>query len=578
MKPIKINTMKNYFNISKYCLIIAGAFLLLLTSCNEDVLDEVPLDFLAPDNAYQTKSGIEQGIAGLHAKIRSDWFYGNQDQGSMWRGVGTDVAFHGEDPNSTRFLTNYVNYLTPASQYVAEYWNPNYQVIQRANVLIASIGDSDPEIWASEAEKNAFIAEARFFRAYAYRILVSYFGDVPIVDAVISGPRVDFTRAPKADVYALIESDLIYGVQNLPVRGQEAAPGRITKGAAGHLLSEIYLEQDKFQLAADAASEVINNQGYGLMTQRFGSRVGNDVFPSGGDVYNDLYGYGNQNLPENTETIWAIQFEPYVTGGSNFAGARGHGPAYFRFGNTPDGFRAFRGVFLNGRYTGYCDTLSRPVAWIRPTDYVAYEIWEGNWDNDIRNAPHNIKRDFYYDNPESAYHKQKIDFSEFPEGARDPIRDTCQYIFPYFLKFTDPMNFFDREHQSGGGWNHKEVYAIRLAETLLLRAEAYVGLNRLQDAADDINQIRERANAIPVDAADVDLDYILDERARELYAETWRHITLRRMGKLVERVQKYNNNPLQPGASIQSHHVLWPIPLSAIDLNLDAELPQNPGY
>lgn len=550
----------------------------MLSACNEDILEETPLDFLAPDNAYTTKSGIEQGIAGLHAKARGDWFYGGQDQGSIWRGVGTDVAFHGEDPNSTRFLTNYVNYLTPSNGNVAVYWNDSYELIQRVNVLLDGIDNSDDEIWANEAEKNATYAEARFFRAFAYRILVSYFGDVPIVDIVISGPKVDFARDPKADVYALVEADLKYGVDNLPLRGQEAAPGRITRGAAGHMLSEIYLEQGKFQLAADAATDVIENQGYAIMTERFGSRVGNDVFPSGGDVYNDLYGYGNQNMPENTETIWAIQFEPYVTGGSNFAGARGHGAAYFRFGNTPDGYKAFRGVFRNGKYTGYCDTLSRPVAWIRPTDYVAYEIWEGNWDNDIRNAPHNIKRDYYYDNPESAYHKQKIDFSEFEPGERDPIRDTCQYIFPYFLKFTDPMNFFDREHQSGGGWNHKEVYAIRLAETLLLRAEAYVGLDRFQDAADDINQIRERANATPVDAADVDLDYILDERARELYAETWRHITLRRMGKLVERVQLYNNNPLQPGASIQSHHVLWPIPLSAIDLNLDNVLEQNPGY
>lgn len=105
-----------------------------------------------------------------------------------------------------------------------------------------------------------------------------------------------------------------------------------------------------------------------------------------------------------------------------------------------------------------------------------------------------------------------------------------------------------------------------------------MGLNRPQDAANDINQIRLRANATPVDVADVDLDYILDERARELYAETWRHITLRRMGKLVERTRKYNNNPMVPGAQIQDHHILWPVPLSAIDLNIETELRQNPGY
>jgi hypothetical protein len=108
--------MKKYFNYySKHFLFVAFALLFLLPSCNDDVLEEVPLDFLAPENAYSTKAGIGQGIAGLHFTFRDHWYFGDQDQGSMWRGVGTDVAFHGEDPNSTRFLTNYVNYLVPTS-------------------------------------------------------------------------------------------------------------------------------------------------------------------------------------------------------------------------------------------------------------------------------------------------------------------------------------------------------------------------------------------------------------------------------------------------------------------------------
>jgi hypothetical protein len=103
-------------------------------------------------------------------------------------------------------------------------------------------------------------------------------------------------------------------------------------------------------------------------------------------------------------------------------------------------------------------------------------------------------------------------------------------------------------------------------------------LGQLAPAAADINLIRARANATPVDAADVDLDYILDERARELYGEENRFITLRRMGKLVERVRALNNNPKNPGLNIQDYHVLFPIPQSQIDLNIDAEFPQNPGY
>ncbi|MGF1583699.1 MAG: RagB/SusD family nutrient uptake outer membrane protein [Bacteroidales bacterium] len=568
--------MKKYLNYySKHFLFVAFALLFLLPSCNDDILEEVPLDFLAPENAYSTKAGIGQGIAGLHFTFRDHWYFGDQDQGSMWRGVGTDVAFHGEDPNSTRFLTNYVNYLVPTSNYVEQYWDRAYLLIQRANVLIEKVDESDISIWANEADRNAHKAEAMFFRAYAYRILVSYFGDVPLVTEAIKSPKVDFVRNPKSEIYKLMEDDLLFGVAHLPARGQESEPGRINNAAASHVLAETYLEQGKFQLAADAASAVINSSNFALMTSRFGSEP--DVFGTG-DVYYDLFRYGNQNTAENTETIWAIQFEPLITGGASFPGPRAFGPAYFRFGNAPDGKKAFRGQFVNGSYTGYDDTLSRPVAWIRPTDFMAYTVWEGNWDTDYRNAKHSIKRDFYYDNPESIYDKQKIDFSEFAPGTRDPIRDTCQYIFPYFMKWADPLNFFANPAQSGGGWIHKDIYAIRLAETILLRAEAYVGLNQPGLAADDINMIRTRSNATPITAAQATLDYILDERARELYGEEWRHIVLRRMGKLVERVKLYNNNPLNPGLNVQEHHILWPIPQRQIDLNLDAVITQNPGY
>jgi len=583
-KPKKYDTMKEYIYIfSKKCLLYAAILLLILPACSEDVLDEIPLDFLAPENAYQTLPGIEQGITGLHFSVRQRWFYGNnQDAGSIMKGVGTDIAYHGEDPNSTRFLCNYVNYVTSSSSYLAYFWNSNYEHIQRANVLIDGIENADPEIWSNDAQKNAYLAEARFFRAFAYRILVAYYGDVPLVTEVIKEAKTDFVRTPKTQVYAQMEQDLIFGTTNLPAPGSEEAPGRVTQGAAWHMLSECYLAQGKYQLAADAATEVIGGYNYALMTERFGDRQ-NAVFPTG-DVYYDLFAFGNQTLGDNTEAIWVIQVEPPpTTGGGSVEGNRSFGPAYFRLGNTPDGKKAFRGEFVNGSYTGYSDTLGRPVAWIHPTNYAAYDIWANDWNNDIRNAKHNIKRDFYYDSPESAFHKQKINLlvdyaAQYAAGTRDAMRDSCQYIFPYWMKFADPCHYFTDPARSGGGNDHKDRYAIRLAETILLRAEAYVGLGRADLAADDINLIRDRANATPVDQADVDLDYILDERARELYGEEWRHITLRRMGKLVERVRLYNNNPKNPGLNIQDYHILWPIPQTQIDLNIDADFPQNPGY
>jgi len=89
--------------------------------------------------------------------------------------------------------------------------------------------------------------------------------------------------------------------------------------------------------------------------------------------------------------------------------------------------------------------------------------------------------------------------------------------------------------------------------------------------------VRSRANTSPVDPSEVDLDYILDERARELITEEPRRRTLVRMGKLVERVKMYSIRDLTKN-SVQPHHRWWPIPQTAIDANLDAVLEQTPGY
>ena len=570
--------------MKKYIYMYSGKLLLftiisalLFSSCSKDILEETPLDFLSTENTYNTVPGIQQGIAGLHNKYRTFAYggAGTPAQALNLGGLGTDFAFHGEDPKSNVFLSDYLTYVTPSSPFIAPLWTDSYEIIQAANVLIEGINEANADIWTSDAQKNAYIAEAMFFRAISYRVLASYFGDVPLVTEVINTTKTDFVRTPRTAIYEQMEEDLTFAAANLPTRGNEEAPGRVTQGAALHMLSELYIAEGKYQEAVNAATKVIDEAGYGLMTERFGSTV--DVFGSG-DVFLDLFAYGNQNLAENTEAIWVIQFEPFITGGDLFPGERMWGPAYFRIGNTPDGYKAILGDYYDGRYTGYSDTLGRPVSWIRPTNYAAYDIWKTDWENDIRNAEHMIKRDFYFDNPESQYDGQKIDFSLYPEGSRNAIKDTCQYIYPYFMKHADPLHHFIAPAQAGYGFVHKDIYAIRVAETILLRAEAYIGLEKNDLAAADINLIRARANAKQIDASEADLDYVLDERARELYGEEFRHITLRRMGKLIERVRKYNNNPLIPGMNIQDYNVLFPIPQSQIDLNITEEIDQNPGY
>ena len=116
---------------------------------------------------------------------------------------------------------------------------------------------------------------------------------------------------------------------------------------------------------------------------------------------------------------------------------------------------------------------------------------------------------------------------------------------------------------------------MRLGETYLLLAEAQFMQGDLGGAANSINVIRNRANATPVTAADITLDYILDERARELTAEELRRLTLIRTNKLVERTRKYNPSA---GPNIADYNIHLPIPQSEIDVNKDAVLKQNDGY
>ncbi|WP_345673078.1 RagB/SusD family nutrient uptake outer membrane protein, partial [Streptomyces phyllanthi] len=122
---------------------------------------------------------------------------------------------------------------------------------------------------------------------------------------------------------------------------------------------------------------------------------------------------------------------------------------------------------------------------------------------------------------------------------------------------------------------YRDQYLLRLPETYLLRAEAYLGKGDQVDAAADINVVRNRSKATPVAPGKVTIDYILDERARELVYEEPRRVTLHRVGKLVERVRKYNTLNKD---EIKDYHGLWPIPFSEIEANKDVQMVQNPGY
>ena len=146
--------------------------------------------------------------------------------------------------------------------------------------------------------------------------------------------------------------------------------------------------------------------------------------------------------------------------------------------------------------------------------------------------------------------------------------------FPSLNKWIDNTRP-NRQHTQG----QRDLVLMRLADAYLIRAEAKLKQGKASEAVADINVIRTRA-ALPgksadmqITSADVTLDFILEERARELIGEGHRWFDLTRTNKLVERVKKHNPE----AAAIKSHHVLRPIPLNQID-RTQGGYGQNAGY
>jgi starch-binding outer membrane protein, SusD/RagB family len=535
----------------KYKLLTIALLLLGAQGCDESVLQEKPLDFLSPTITLTNNAGFQSAITSLHQGFREVYAF---DDANQWWSLhfATDIGSVG---TNAQWLRDYNTQLTPTFTGVTHFWNWGYvTMLPRANQII-EYAERPTAVWANEAQKNAVIAEARFFRAYVFNLLTNLYGDVPIVEKIATEPKVDFVRNPRKDVLQFVKADLEFASANLPLT--TTIPGRITKDAADHLLSEVYITIGEYAKSVEAATRVITSGRNRLMTARFGSLASQP-----GDVYSDLFKLGNQNRSSgNVENLWVVQYEFQTPGGfptSNLGKnwLRAWGP-FYQNAFDPAG-RA--GMVL-------ADSMGRGVGWLRPNNHVTTNIWRDD-PSDMRNSRFNIRRTWTYNNPASASFGRPVDF------RTNPNIDTLLHFYPTFRKIED---------QSiptvgvGQGRTASDWPMMRLAETYLLRAEAYIMLNDAQKAADDVNVVRARARAKPATPAQMNLDYILDERLRELIIEEPRRLTLSRMNKLEDRIKRLNGFPVTVN-SFQAKHRWYPIPQTFIDANFGVKIEQNPGY
>ncbi len=297
--------------------------------------------------------------------------------------------------------------------------------------------------------------------------------------------------------------------------------------------------------AEKAALDIINSGKFSLMKERFGKAL-----EQAGDVFSDMFKENNQNRTSgNLESIWAMQLEyNAIGGGGEYEDwlTRTWVPKYWQL----DGFVIADS--LGGR--GLAQLVPLPW-WIENKDFYDQ--------GDIRNSEYNIKRNWYCNDPESKKYRQKVEIT-------DTLWDAGQ-LCPAITKF-----FYGAIEKGGDeayGGNTKDRVKFRLAETYLLLAEARLRQDNQSGAAEAINVVRERAHAKAITAEQATIDFLLDERIREMVGEELRRFTLIRLGKLKERTLKYN-----PRAQMEDKHLLWPIPQNVIDSNTGAEFPQNPGW
>ncbi|WP_327078318.1 RagB/SusD family nutrient uptake outer membrane protein [Phocaeicola abscessus] len=563
---------------------IVGLFLLLvLFSCDDEFLKVKPKSFFTPENVYIDKAGFESALIAMKMDLRAEHTgyinyiaaeFSASDLGSPW----SQLDFYNLTPSTSR----YYPYLV--------FFRNAYGAIKNTNVVVSRIDDIE---WKNPEERNRILAEALWFRAYWYYRLVNTYGDIPFVNGEITSPKLDFYTHSRWTILNKLQEDLEFAEMWLPEKTEAGTP---SKGAARHLLTKVYLANLNFDKAIETASKVIEGP-YKLMAQRFGIDRNNPVR----NLIWDLHRPQNFNLPNNTETILATvdRYEaPPAARTPGLYTMRVYHCAWFQ-PQVLDS-EGKQGMVAEGLMY---DSLGRGNANVRLTYHYQYSLWNykgQRWNNtqDLRRANINWVDvdEILYNNPKSVDFGKPVNVKNFA----NPI-DTFKsiYAMPFYITYAPQQ---DAKATPVGG--NYDWYVFRLAETYLLRAEAYYWKNQLTEAAEDINAVRERANALPVSPEEVTIDFILDERARELFAEEPRHSELIRISYILakmdkegysldrfsqknfyyDRVMKYNKTyeqkitQLGNTANMAPFHALWPIPDYIILENTLGVINQNIGY
>jgi hypothetical protein len=256
--------------------------ILSVISCTKYLTKEIqgvyPADefYKTSDQALAAINAAYQPLSFRSATLNPLWVFGDVASDDAVKG-----GLAGDQPDIG--LINDFN-INPINSNLNYEWANLYEGITRCNLVLAYV----PAISMDTSTQNRILGEARFLRAWYYFTLVNIFGDVPIVLTPLNQDQLQIEQSPTAVIYeTVIEPDLHAAMSLLPAVYTGKDVGRATSGAANALLAKVFLFQEKWDSAVQAAQQVINSNLYSLMP-----------------VYSQNF---DANYKNNSESIFEVQ-------------------------------------------------------------------------------------------------------------------------------------------------------------------------------------------------------------------------------------------------------------------------------
>ncbi|MDD2300204.1 MAG: RagB/SusD family nutrient uptake outer membrane protein [Fermentimonas sp.] len=571
----------------------------LFAQCS-DFLDQDNRSNVPSDDFYKTAAGFESLTNSAYSSLRS--IYNMQP---LIFSAGTDLYGDGK---SQGVVMNYYKSLLPSESNVLNFYTRCYQGIQLANSVVY-YGDVTEETGV----RSQYVDEARFIRAFYYFQLVQQFGAIPLTKEMYTGAVMNFERTSIKEVYEFIISEftaLAGNESNLKER-DDSGVGRANKRAAAFFASKAYLTR-----------AYLNGQGYEAFEENialgtdFQSAITYALQAIDGESpslsIDDAFSIDNE---ENEEIFWSVQFSavsmenPSSDGSYQQAQFGAYlGGSEYQLNKSIDGnlspslnllqkyskgdgrleqtfMLELHGTYAptfqeskNGYFNYYTAPTTTPI-WVYYAPHWATNEDIAAWKAD---DPHGIKAN-------AIISKTLASGGEAPNTgdgstATWEARRHMDFGVPCIKKFDDYTSTANRSSTC----STHDVVVARLGEAYLIAAEAYIGAGKLNEASQMINKLRSRPGTIKegflssmtVSSSDMDIDFILDERAREMAGEYVRWTDLKRTHKLIEYVTKYNEDGVSDSdmkGADGNYKFLRPIPQDAIDKN-QTKVEQNPGY